>query len=114
MKTPELPFENPSALNKRQFTGTRNPRHLRALTVLLRGPVPRERVDTIAGCANGPALISELRSLGLGPEHLVCERVSLIDRDGKLVRPGVYSLTAEGRRMVISWLARRPGGDLHG
>ena len=55
---------------KREFTGTDNPRHLRALTALLRRPVSREQLDSIAGCSNGPALISDLRDRGLGNDHL--------------------------------------------
>ena len=38
MKTPEPSKENPSAPNKREFTGTDNPRHLRAIAALLRRP----------------------------------------------------------------------------
>ena len=43
--------ENPSAPNKREFTGTDNPRHLRAIAALLRRPMPRENLDTEAGAA---------------------------------------------------------------
>ena len=95
---------------KREFTGTDNPRHLRALTALLRRPVSREQLDSIAGCSNGPALISDLRDRGLGDDHLPCERIKFIDRDGNLCRPGVYSLTEKGRRMVYAWIAKRSKG----
>jgi len=54
MKTPSNPFELPSAPNKREFKGTDNPRHLRAIAVLLRRPISRQELDTVAGCANGP------------------------------------------------------------
>ena len=60
MKTPEPSKENPSAPNKREFTGTDNPRHLRAIAALLRRPLPRENLDTVAGCSNGPELVAEL------------------------------------------------------
>lgn len=110
MKNPE-PFENHlSGPNKRKFSGTDNPRHLRALAVLLRHPLPREALDSIAGCSNGPDLIAELRLRGLGHDHLPCERIKFLDRDGKLCRPGVYHLTATGRRMVYAWMAKRKTG----
>lgn len=95
-----------SAPSKRKFTGTDNPRHLRALAVLLRRPLPREQLDRVAGCSNGPDLISTLRSLGLVGD-LLCERIKFTDRDGKVCRPGVYMLTAKGRRMVYAWMAER-------
>jgi len=66
---------------------------LRALAALLRRPIPREQLDSIAGCSNGPELIAELRRRGLGDDHLPCERIKFIDRDGNVCRPGVYSLT---------------------
>jgi len=110
MKTPKPSKKDPSAPNKREFTGTDNPRHLRALAVLLRRPVPREQLDSIAGCANGPELIAELRRRGLGDDHLPCERIKFIDRDGNVCRPGVYHLTEKGRRMVYAWMAKRKSG----
>jgi hypothetical protein len=110
MKTPDTTKAVSSAPNKREFTGTDNPRHLRALAALLRRPLQREQLDSIAGCSNGPELIAELRRRGLGDDHLPCERIKFIDRDGSLCRPGVYSLTEKGRRMVYAWLARRVNG----
>lgn len=96
-----------------RFVGTDNPRYLRALAALLRRPMPRESLDREAGCSNGPALVSELRDLGLTQENLPCERIRFIDRDGRVCRPGVYSLTAKGRRMIYSWMAqRREGGAI--
>lgn len=110
MKTPELSTENPSAPNKREFTGTDNPRHLRAITALLRRPLPRENLDTVAGCSNGPELVAELRRRGL---ELPCERINFVDRDGFICRPGVYFLTTTDRRKVRQWQARRmkPGAE---
>lgn len=113
MKTPDPAKAESSAPNSAKFTGTDNPRHLRAIAVLLRRPVPREQLDSIAGCSNGPELISELRRRGLGHEHLPCVRIRFVDRDGFVCRPGVYSLTEKGRRMIHAWLAkRRSGGAL--
>lgn len=110
MKTPDTTKAVSSAPSKRKFTGTDNPRHLRAIAVLLRRPVPREQLDSIAGCSNGPELIAELRRRGLGDEHLPCERIRFVDRDGFTCRPGVYSLTEKGRRMIYAWLAKRQKG----
>jgi len=107
MKTPRPAQAEQSAPNKRKFTGTDNLRHLRALAVLLHRPVSREELDHIAGCSNGPELVAELRRRGLGKEHLQCERLHFIDRDGFACRPGVYNLTEQGRRMVYAWLAKR-------
>jgi hypothetical protein len=90
------------------FLGTDNPRYLRALQALLTRPIPREQLDRVAGCSNGPSLIAELRALGLpAPECLPCERVPCFDRDGEEVRRGVYSLTPVGRRRVHAWMRKR-------
>jgi len=110
MKTPRPTKAERSAPKQRQFSGTDNPRHLRAIAALLRRPVPREQLDSIAGCSNGPELIAELRRRGLGDDHLPCERISFIDRDGCKCRPGVYSLTEKGRRMIYAWMAKRQKG----
>lgn len=109
MKTYEPPKENPSAPSSAKSTGTNNPRHLRALAVLLRRPLAREDLDSVAGCSNGPALVGALRDKGL---TLPCDRIELPDRDGRLCRPGVYSLTASDRRSLLQWVARqsRQGG----
>ena len=104
MKTPETTKAESSAPSKRKFTGTDNPRQLRALTVLLRRPLSREALDHIAGCSNGPELVAELRRRGL---DVPCERIRFIDRDGFTCRPGVYSLTTADRRKVHAWLAKR-------
>lgn len=93
-----------SAPNKRKFTGTDNPRHLRALAVLLRRPVSREELDHIAGCSNGPELVAELRRRGL---EVPCERINFVDRDGFICRPGVYLLTDGDRRKLHQWMAKR-------
>lgn len=104
MKTPEPPKENPSAPNSAKFTGTDNPRHLRAITALLRRPMPRENLDSVAGCSNSPELVAELRRRGL---EVPCRRINFVDRDGFICHPGVYFLTASDRRKVHQWLARR-------
>jgi hypothetical protein len=83
-----------------RFPGTTNPRWLRAITVLMRRPISRQDLDSIAGCANGPALIASLRDLGL---VIPCTRIQFVDRDGRPCNPGVYSFTASDRRMVNQW-----------
>ena len=91
-----------------KFKGTSNPRELRLLALLLRrASVPREQVDSEVGCSNGPDLVARVRELGLGDEHLCCTRIRVVDRDGKVCRPGVYHLSAAGRRAVLRWLAKR-------
>lgn len=85
------------------FSGTTNPRALRALNALLKGPVPREALDKIAGCSNGPALVASLRTKGLGNIGLACTMVPMRDRDGNLVKRGVYTLSPAGLRAVVAW-----------
>jgi len=111
MKTPEPSKENTSAPNSAKFIGTDSPRHLREITALLRRPLPRENLDTVAGCSNGPELVAELRRRGL---ELPCERINFVDRDGFICRPGVYFLTTADRRKVRQWQARRMQGGSHG
>lgn len=69
-----------SAPSKRQFTGTDNPRHLRAIAALMRRPISRQELDSVAGASN-----------------------SFIDRDGYPCRPGVYSFTTSDRRKFYQW-----------
>lgn len=94
-----------------RFTGTDNPRHLRAIAALLRRPMPRESLDHEAGCSNAPELMAELRRRGLDAP---CERISFIDRDGYACRPGVYSFTASDRRKIYQWQAKRGLGGING
>lgn len=107
MKTPEPHKGNPSAPNSAKFTGTDNPRHLRAIAALLRRPMPRENLDTEAGCSNGPELVAELRRRGL---EVPCKRINFVDRDGFICRPGVYFMTDADRRKVYQWQAKRMKG----
>lgn len=92
-----------SALEQRQFS-TDNPRHCRALALLLQRPAKREEIDNRAGCSNAPELVAELRRRGL---DVPCERVQALDRDGRACRPGVYHLTASDRRKVAAWLRQK-------
>jgi hypothetical protein len=102
-----------SAPSRREFTGTSNPRYLRVIAVLLRRPISRNELDDIAGCANGPDAVTQIRNLftdGKGKEHLPCERIKFLDRDGKPCRPGVYSFSMTGRRRVYAWLTKQARG----
>lgn len=93
-----------STAHPAKFHGTDNPRHLRAIAALLRRPMPRENLDTEAGCSNGPELVAELRRRGL---EVPCKRINFVDRDGFICRPGVYLLTDGDRRKLHQWMAKR-------
>jgi hypothetical protein len=98
--------------NQSKFTGTRNPRHLRVLIVLMHAAgrdVRRETVDKVAGASNGPELVAELRRRGL---HLPCDRIATVDRDGLPCRPGVYWLTREDFRKLSEWIDTNPLGSV--
>ncbi|MBA5686974.1 hypothetical protein H3H39_07885 [Duganella sp. LX47W] len=97
------PHSTPSA----RFFGTDNPRYLRALQALLTRPMSRSHLDEVAGCANGPDLVLNIRELGLGKAGLACTLIDDTDRDGRKIKRGVYSLTNAGRRAVMVWLRMR-------
>jgi hypothetical protein len=86
------------------FLGTDNPRHLRVIQAVKVRPVPREELDRVAGCSNGPALVADLRALGL---ELPCTRLRTLDRDMFETFPGVYALTPGDRRKLNAWLRQR-------
>lgn len=93
------------AVDQRPFTGADNPRHLRVIHALMvRSAIPREQLDRVAGCSNGPALVAELRRRGL---EIPCNRIPAIDRDGKPCRPGMYRFTQSDRRKIHRWLKER-------
>lgn len=87
-----------------EFLGTDNPRHLRVIQAVTVRPVPREELDRVAGCSNGPDLVAELRRLGL---ELPCCRTRKLDRDLFPVFPGVYHLTDRDRRKLNAWKRQR-------
>lgn len=94
----------PNSKTTASFSGTANARHLRAIHALLRRPMPREHLDREAGASNSPALVSELRDRGL---DLPCQKVPVLDRDGKEVQRGVYRLSQRDRIRIARWLAHR-------
>lgn len=93
----------------RKFTGTENPRHLRAIRVLEVSPQPREAIDSRAGCSNAPELIAELRRRGL---DVPCERTPCIDRDGFEVKRGIYYLNESDKRLLKAWKKARQARGL--
>ena len=86
------------------FLGTDNPRHLRVIQAVSVRPIPREHLDTVAGCSNGPALVSDLRGLGL---QMPCTRTKRKDCDLFDCWPGVYHLTEQDRRKLNAWKRER-------
>jgi hypothetical protein len=89
------------------FLGTENPRHLRVIQAVTVRPVPREELDRVAGCSNGPALVADLRDLGL---DMPCTRTKKLDRDLFPCWPGVYHLTERDRRKLNAWKRQRIAG----
>lgn len=98
-----------ASLTASRFAGTTNPRHLRVLAELERGPLPRRLVDRVADAANGPALVRQLRRLGL---DVPCFLIPTFDRDARARRPGVYALSRADRVKLAAWRHhhRTPGG----
>lgn len=92
-----------------KFSGTDNPRHLRAIHALDTRPMPREHLDRAVGCSNGPELVAELRRRGL---EVPCQRVSDTDRDGLPIRRGVYHFTEQDRRKLTTWRRMRQKGGI--
>lgn len=87
-----------------RFIGTDNPRHLRVIQALTVRPVPREEIDRVAGCSNGPQLVADLRALGL---EVPCTRTKQLDRDLFACWPGVYHLTERDRCRLTAWKRKR-------
>ena len=86
------------------FLGTDNPRHLRVIQALMTRPLPREHLDQVAGCSNGPELVAELRRRNL---KVPCPRTKKRDRDLFDCFPGVYYFTPQDRRKVNAWKRKR-------
>jgi len=93
-----------SSESTRKFIGTDNPRYLRVIRATLLRPRSRKEIDRIAGAANGPEVIAELRRLGL---TLPCERKPGIDRDGYPIKFGIYAFDDDDRRMLEEWQSRK-------
>lgn len=84
----------------------RNLRQLRALAALVSSKKSRVTMDGIVGATNSPEVISCLRKKGFA---IPCERVPVIDRDGKKTHYGVYELTPEDVVLAAAVLAAAEG-----
>ncbi len=89
------------------FLGTDNLRHLRVIQAATVRPIPREELDRVAGCSNGPELVAELRRRGL---DMPCTRTKKLDRDMFECFPGVYHFTQADRRKLTDWKRLRAAG----
>jgi hypothetical protein len=69
----------------------------RLLAALLHRPRSRLEAGTVAGAVNLPDLVCRLRGLGF---DLPCERIEVLDRDGVVCRPGVYSASNADRSLI--------------
>jgi hypothetical protein len=107
-----LPFEpenSPHGRNSRSdFVGTDNPRHLRAIDALSKGPCKREDLDRIAGASNSPELVADLRRRGL---RVPCKMVAGVDRDGVSVKYGVYSFDDDDFQKLRAWVIATAGKE---
>ena len=79
----------------------RSPRTLRLVTALMHSPKRREELDRIAGASNSPELVRQLRGRGFS---VPCVMVSVIDRDGREVKAGEYSLSDRDKAILRRWL----------
>ena len=96
--------KNYTAKHARKFTGTNNPRHLRAIHALMQRARFKNDLQAITGASNTPELVAELRRRGL---ETPCKRVPVLDRDGLVARPGIYSFNESDRRKVNAWQRAR-------
>lgn len=107
-----LPFESGDLPHRRNnspdFAGTDNPRHLRAIDALTKGPCKREDLDRIAGASNSPELVADLRRRGL---RVPCKMVAGIDRDGVPIKYGVYSFDDDDFQKVRKWATATAGKE---
>ncbi len=71
----------------------RTSRQRRAIQALVKyGKVSSRDLGRIAGVLNPPELMAALRRNGW---HWSCELIEVLDRDGNICRPGLYSLLPE-------------------
>ncbi|AOV16036.1 hypothetical protein BJI67_02185 [Acidihalobacter aeolianus] len=57
------------------------------MELIQKNAVSRSVLDERVGCANGPALVAELRKKGL---DIPCKMFPVTDRDGKKTKVGIY------------------------
>ena len=77
-----------------------NPRQERAVRLLMAGPKMRKELDREAGCINAPELVSQLRKMGL---KILCTKISIVDRDGKVCKCGRYEFAPEALVTLGTW-----------
>lgn len=80
------------------------PRQARALDALLCGGwVGREELDMAAAASNGPDVIFRLRDkLGdHNKEIILTKRERIVDLDGRIIFPGRYAISSEGRKALL-------------
>jgi hypothetical protein len=80
----------------------RTPRQRRAIQALVKyGKVSSRELGRLAGVLNPPEMMAALRRNGW---QWSCELIEVLDRDGNICRPGMYSLLPESleaaRKMV--------------
>jgi hypothetical protein len=96
--------EDSTAKPASKFAGTDNPRHLRAIHSLMQRARFKNNLQSITGASNTPELVAELRRRGL---TIPCGRVPVLDRDGLVTRPGIYSFNDTDRRKIATWQRAR-------
>lgn len=91
-----------SAQDSAKFAPVSNPRERRLLMALLHRALSREALDRTVGASNSPDHVMRLRRRhGLA---LPCKKVSGIDRDGEVIRFGVYQTTSEDKHRIRGML----------
>jgi hypothetical protein len=81
----------------------RTSRQRRAIQALVKyGKVSSRDLGKLAGVLNPPELMAALRRNGW---KWHCELVTVLDRDGHICRPGLYSLTIESLEVAKAMVA---------
>lgn len=86
-------------------TITNNRQHRALIALVQYGAVSSKDMRQIAGALNAPELMATLKRNGW---QWTCERVQMVDRDGKKCRPGIYRLTPEHRAIAAKILNSHP------
>lgn len=78
------------------------PRQYRAIEALVKhGQMSARELSVAVGCNNVPEMMRQLSKNGW---CWTCERVSAVDRDGNVVRPGIYRLTEDSASKAADML----------
>jgi hypothetical protein len=92
-----------------RFIGTENSHELTVIATLMRRPISHQELDSLAGGANGLALVTDLRDKGLA---ITCDRIEFLDTNGDPFSADVFSFPAKVKRLINKWLAKRKTGGL--